>query len=208
MADDFDIGRIDDVIHGRVRLGIMAVLAGVDSADFNTLKAGCRPPTAICRFTCASWKTPASSRSNKRFEGRKPLTEASMTPEGRKAFVAYLDAMQGLVGKTVDRPRLEAAMTGRIHRFDALDNFRDYGDYAAVGGPPHRAGAPVPLGAPGAGQRRRSGTAGCAGHRDHRRPAPPLRAPRPALETPAGFDGRVIENRPGRRSARPRTSPS
>jgi DNA-binding transcriptional ArsR family regulator len=39
MADDFDIGRIDDVIHGRVRLGIMAVLAGVDSADFNTLKA-------------------------------------------------------------------------------------------------------------------------------------------------------------------------
>jgi hypothetical protein len=35
----------------------------------------------------------------KRFEGRKPLTEASMTPIGRKAFVAYLDAMQGLVGK-------------------------------------------------------------------------------------------------------------
>ena len=23
-------------------------------------------------------------------------------------------------------------MTGRIHRFDALDNFRDYGDYAAA----------------------------------------------------------------------------
>jgi polyphosphate kinase len=35
----------------------------------------------------------------KRFEGRKPLTEASMTPVGRKAFVAYLDAMQGLVRK-------------------------------------------------------------------------------------------------------------
>ena len=33
----------------------------------------------------------------KRFEGRKPLTEAAMTAKGRKAFVAYLDAMQGLV---------------------------------------------------------------------------------------------------------------
>ena len=34
----------------------------------------------------------------KRFVGRKPLTEASMTETGRKAFVAYLDAMAGLVG--------------------------------------------------------------------------------------------------------------
>ena len=25
-------------------------------------------------------------------------------------------------------------MTGRIHRFDALDNFRDYGDYASAAG--------------------------------------------------------------------------
>ncbi len=25
-------------------------------------------------------------------------------------------------------------MTGRIHRFDALDNFRDYGDYATAAG--------------------------------------------------------------------------
>ena len=38
MADDFDIGRIDDVIHGRVRLGIMAALSGVESADFGTLQ--------------------------------------------------------------------------------------------------------------------------------------------------------------------------
>ncbi len=28
MADDFDISRIDEVIHGRVRLGIMAYLSG------------------------------------------------------------------------------------------------------------------------------------------------------------------------------------
>ena len=39
MADDFDIARIDEVIHGRIRLGIMAYLAGAERADFNTLKA-------------------------------------------------------------------------------------------------------------------------------------------------------------------------
>lgn len=36
----------------------------------------------------------------KRFEGRKPLTETSMTAAGRKVFMDYLDAMQGLVGRS------------------------------------------------------------------------------------------------------------
>ena len=34
----FDIARIDDVIHGRMRLGIMAYLADAEVADFNELK--------------------------------------------------------------------------------------------------------------------------------------------------------------------------
>jgi hypothetical protein len=34
----FDIGGLDDVIHGRLRLGIMAYLARAEVADFNALK--------------------------------------------------------------------------------------------------------------------------------------------------------------------------
>mgnify|MGYP006147123965 CR=1 FL=1 len=34
---------------------------------------------------------------SKSFNGRKPLTEASLTDQGRDAFVAYLDAMAGLL---------------------------------------------------------------------------------------------------------------
>ncbi|MBY0567920.1 MAG: transcriptional regulator [Hyphomonadaceae bacterium] len=34
----FDIGKLDDVIHGRVRLGIMAYLADAEVADFTELK--------------------------------------------------------------------------------------------------------------------------------------------------------------------------
>ncbi len=33
----------------------------------------------------------------KTFQGRKPLTRARMTEEGRDAFLAYLDAMSALV---------------------------------------------------------------------------------------------------------------
>lgn len=100
MADDFDIGRLDEVIHGRVRLGVMAVLSGVDSADFNTLKARLRTTDGNLSVHLRKLEDAGFVAVTKRFEGRKPLTEASMTPAGCEAFVAYLDAMQGLVGNS------------------------------------------------------------------------------------------------------------
>jgi len=98
MPDDFDIGRIDDVIHGRVRLGIMAVLSGVESADFNTLKARLQTTDGNLSVHLRKLEDAGFVAVTKRFVGRKPLTEAAMTEDGRKAFVAYLDAMAGLVG--------------------------------------------------------------------------------------------------------------
>ncbi len=99
MTDQFDINRIDDVIHGRVRLGIMAELSGVESADFNTLKARLQTTDGNLSVHLRKLEDAGFVAVTKRFEGRKPLTEVTMTPVGRKAFVAYLDAMQGLVGK-------------------------------------------------------------------------------------------------------------
>ena len=98
MADDFDIGRIDDVIHGRVRLGIMAALSGVENADFATLKARLQTTDGNLSVHLRKLEEAGFVAVSKRFVGRKPLTEASMTEDGRKAFVAYLDAMAGLVG--------------------------------------------------------------------------------------------------------------
>lgn len=98
MADDFDIGRIDDVIHGRVRLGIMAALSAVESADFGTLKARLQTTDGNLSVHLRKLEEAGFVAVTKRFVGRKPLTEASMTEVGRKAFLAYLDAMAGLVG--------------------------------------------------------------------------------------------------------------
>ena len=99
MGDGFDIESIDEVIHGRVRLGIMAFLSGADSADFGTLKARLQVTDGNLSVHLRKLEDAGFVAVTKRFEGRKPLTEASMTPAGRKAFVAYLDAMQGLVGQ-------------------------------------------------------------------------------------------------------------
>jgi Bacterial regulatory protein, arsR family. len=97
MADDFDISRIDDVIHGRIRLGIMAYLSGAEAADFNTLKARLQTTDGNLSVHLRKLEEAGFVAVTKSFVGRKPLTEARLTEEGRTAFVAYLDAMAGLL---------------------------------------------------------------------------------------------------------------
>ena len=97
-AEDFDIGRIDEVIHGRVRLGIMAYLSGVESADFGELKARLQTTDGNLSVHLRKLEEAGFVAVSKSFQGRKPLTRATMTEAGRDAFVAYLDAMSGLVG--------------------------------------------------------------------------------------------------------------
>ena len=96
MADDFDINRIDEVIHGRIRLGIMAYLAGAERADFNTLKARLQTTDGNLSVHLRKLEDAGFVTVTKSFQGRKPLTEAVMTEAGRDAFVAYFDAMAGL----------------------------------------------------------------------------------------------------------------
>ena len=96
MADDFDISRIDDVIHGRIRLGIMAFLSGAGSADFTTLKTRLQTTDGNLSVHMRKLEDAGFVEVSKRFEGRKPLTEVSLTDKGRDAFIAYLDAMAGL----------------------------------------------------------------------------------------------------------------
>ena len=97
MADDFDISRIDGVIHGRIRLGIMAYLSCADTADFNTLKTRLQTTDGNLSVHLRKLEEAGFVAVTKSFIGRKPLTEASLTEEGRAAFVAYLDAMAGLL---------------------------------------------------------------------------------------------------------------
>ena len=97
MADDFDISRIDDVIHGRFRLGIMAYLSGAETADFNTLKTRLQTTDGNLSVHLRKLEEAGFVAVTKSFIGRKPLTQARLTEDGRAAFVAYLDAMAGLL---------------------------------------------------------------------------------------------------------------
>lgn len=97
MSGDFDIGRIDDVIHGRLRLGVMAYLAHAEVADFNELKAALDATQGNLSVHLRKLEDAGYIAIDKSFVGRKPLTRARLTPEGRKAFAEYLEAISRLV---------------------------------------------------------------------------------------------------------------
>ena len=97
MGDGFDIEAIDEVIHGRVRLGIMAFLAGADSAEFSTLKTRLQLTDGNLSVHLRKLEDAGYVEILKAFVGRKPQTQAKITKAGRAAFARYLAAMTALV---------------------------------------------------------------------------------------------------------------
>ena len=94
----FDIGKLDDVIHGRVRLGVMAYLAESEVADFTELKTLLDVTQGNLSVHLRKLEEAGYVSIDKSFLGRKPLTRVRMTEVGRLAFAAYLEAIAKLVG--------------------------------------------------------------------------------------------------------------
>ncbi|MCI3131073.1 winged helix-turn-helix domain-containing protein [Phenylobacterium aquaticum] len=92
------MGRIDDVIHGRLRLGVMAYLANAEVADFNELKALLEVTQGNLSVQLRKLEDAAYVTIEKGYLGRKPRTQVRITPAGRKAFAAYLEALSQLIG--------------------------------------------------------------------------------------------------------------
>ena len=95
----FDIGRIDDVIHGRLRLGIMAYLAQSEVADFNEPKSALQATQGNLSIHLRKLEEAGYIAIDKSFLNRTPLTRARITAAGRKAFTEYLEAMAKLIEK-------------------------------------------------------------------------------------------------------------
>lgn len=93
----FDHTALDDVIHGRLRLGVMAYLASVTAASFADLKAKVNATDGNLSSHLAKLEEAGYVRIAKSFQGKKPLTQISLTTRGRKAWLDYLDRLRGLL---------------------------------------------------------------------------------------------------------------
>ncbi len=93
-----DLGRIDEVIHGRMRLGIMVYLADVETADFTELKTVLEATQGNLSVHLKKLEEAGYVSIDKSFRDNKPLTRITLTREGRAAFAAYLEALGRLIG--------------------------------------------------------------------------------------------------------------
>ncbi|MEK7266398.1 MAG: transcriptional regulator [Pseudomonadota bacterium] len=93
----FDYREIDDVIHGRVRLAVMAYLSGAGSADFNELKAKVGGTDGNLSVHLRKLEDAKYVRVEKTFRERKPRTICHLTEKGRRAWIAYIDWLQSLI---------------------------------------------------------------------------------------------------------------
>jgi len=93
----FDIDRIDDVIHGRLRLGVMAYLIRTEVADFNELKLAVNATQGNLSVHLRKLEEAGYVKIEKGYLGRKPRTQVHLTQKGRKSFAAYLESMSRLI---------------------------------------------------------------------------------------------------------------
>lgn len=96
-ADGYDYRDIDDVIHGRVRLAIMAFLSGAGAADFTLLREKVGVTDGNLSVHIRKLEEAGYIDVEKKFAGRRPLTICHLTATGREAWIAYIARMQALL---------------------------------------------------------------------------------------------------------------
>jgi DNA-binding MarR family transcriptional regulator len=94
------ISGIDDIIHGRLRLGVMTYLANAEVANFTELKTVLKATQGNLSIHLRKLEDAGYVTIEKSFLGRKPLTRVRITKTGRKAFEAYVEALSALLGKS------------------------------------------------------------------------------------------------------------
>ena len=88
---------LDQLIHGRVRLGIVSALAVEESLTFNELKERLETSDGNLSVHARRLEEAGYIEVTKAFEGRIPRTDYRLTAAGRKALERYLDHMEALI---------------------------------------------------------------------------------------------------------------
>jgi DNA-binding MarR family transcriptional regulator len=88
---------LDDVVHQRVRLGLLSVLVEAHHAEFTYLRQLLELSDGNLNRHLAVLAEAGYVRSQRDTSGSRPRTWVSITPAGRRAFRAELAALKRLV---------------------------------------------------------------------------------------------------------------
>ncbi|NNC37378.1 MAG: transcriptional regulator [Acidimicrobiales bacterium] len=88
---------INGIIHGRLRLGVMAYLSSVNPASFPELQQKTGATNGNLSTHLTKLETAGFIRQEKGYSGKRPQTLVHLTPAGRDAWIEYLGAMRDML---------------------------------------------------------------------------------------------------------------
>jgi DNA-binding transcriptional ArsR family regulator len=94
---DFDYAAIDEILHSRVRLAIVAFLTGAKTADFAAVRDATKTTDGNASIHLRKLEDAGYVAMRKRFVARKPQTLYSLTDRGRKALLDYVAHLEALL---------------------------------------------------------------------------------------------------------------
>ena len=89
--------QLDNLIHEKMRLGIVSALAANETMTFSELKELLKTTDGNISVHARKLEEAEYIACTKSFEGRIPKTKYRLTAEGRRALERYLDHMEALI---------------------------------------------------------------------------------------------------------------
>lgn len=86
--------KLDPLLHAELRLGVMSILADVQSADFTFLKKQTGATSGNLSVQIDKLASAGYITVEKGFKGKMPCTTCSITPTGMEAFQGYVNALK------------------------------------------------------------------------------------------------------------------
>ncbi len=92
-----DFKQLDPLLHSQLRLAVMSMLIGVDSAEFVFIKEKTGATAGNLSVQLDKLTSAGYISTVKSFKGKRPLTTCSITKLGIKAFEDYVNALKGYI---------------------------------------------------------------------------------------------------------------
>jgi DNA-binding transcriptional ArsR family regulator len=97
MAEQFDYQQLDELLHSRIRLAIMAVLVSVEEAEFTFLREKTGATDGNLSIHLKKLEEAGYVTVTKRFIAKKPVSSYKLSRKGRKALEAHVERLGVLV---------------------------------------------------------------------------------------------------------------
>ena len=89
---------LNPLLHSELRLAVMSILIGVESADFVFLRKQTGATAGNLSVQIDKLQRAGYIEVEKSFRGKMPCTVCRMTDTGREAFAEYVDALKSHIG--------------------------------------------------------------------------------------------------------------